>query len=419
MVRVRRLMRNQNETTLLEYPRMTNERMNATLRYLNQVALACAAIDSKLLPLVCFKIIEMNLKHGISPTMPTAIGWFGVITIRAGLPISEAAKYGRIAIRLQDALKCTATEAQVAAVCYGIIHTVANGVFNCTNLYEGYICGLQSGDIRHAMLCAHYLCSLPFHYGKNLAYVATTLEVYTRSMMEHNTMRLLGINKAYQHVVAKLTGCLSSFHERARLNGISFTCSKVPFENEHATALQILVAYILDDYDLAWKTSAELCNIPRQTNLMLFVVPFFHGMTALSLLAQTKGSRKRNLIKVINSCRKTLNNGRKISLINVGHYQHLLEAEYATFYKKFDTAERYFSLSIEEAATSGVTHIHALAWERFGYYHLMRADRDLAYEKLRMAHTLYTNWGESSSFENLILSVCIKKEVPNFISSQL
>jgi len=409
-------MRNENETTLLEYPRMTNERMNATLRYLNQVAFVCAAMDSKLLPLVCFKIIEMNMKYGISPTMPTAIGWFGVMTIRAGLPVSEGARYARIALRLQDALKCTATRAQVAAVCYGIIHTTANGLPDCTNLYEGYICGLQSGDIRHAMLCAHYLCSLPFHYGKNLVYVATTLEMYTRSMVEHNTMRLLGINKVYQQVVVKLTGCLSSLHDRAWLNGIRFTCSKVPFENEHAITLQILVAYILDDYDLAWKTSAELCNIPRQTNLMLFVVPFFHGMTALALLAHTKGSRKRHLNKIIKSCRKTLMNGMKKSLINARHYQHLIEAEYATFHKKFDTAERYFSLSIEAAATSGVTHIHALAWERFGYYYLMRDDRDLAYEKLRMAHTIYTKWGKSSSFVNLILHVRINRHVPNFIS---
>ncbi|KAL3798194.1 hypothetical protein HJC23_005755 [Cyclotella cryptica] len=394
MVRVRRLMRNQNETTLLEYPRMTNEKMNATLRYLNQVALVCAAMQSRVLPLVCVKIIEMNMKYGISSTMPTAIGWYGTIMIRAGLPLSEAATYSRIALRLQDALKCTETRAQVAALCYGIIHVAANGFPDLSKLYEGYTCGLRSGDIRHAMLCAHYLGSLPFHYGKNLAYVAATLETYSRSMMEYNTIKLLGINKVYQEVVVKLTGCMVSSRDRAVLKGVGLTCNKVPFEREHAVTLQILLAYILDDYDLAWESTSDLHKIIPQTNLMFVVVPFFHGMTALALLAQGKESRKRNLKKVIESSRKMLNKERKESSSNAGHYQHLIEAEYATFNKKFDLAERHFSLSIEQASNSGVTHIHALSWERFGYYYLIRDDQDSAYEKLRMAHRIYAKWGK-------------------------
>eukprot|EP00804_Cyclotella_cryptica_P021476 CCRYP_005799-RA/>CCRYP_005799-RA protein AED:0.04 eAED:0.04 QI:150/1/1/1/0.83/0.85/7/550/1028 len=393
LMRVRRTMRYENEATLLEYPHVANDRMNAVLRYLNLVALVCAGLQSRVYPLVCLKIVQMNMEYGISSTMPTAIGWYGVIMIHSGSPIAGAAKYGQIALKLQDAQKGTETRAQVAALCYGVIHTVANGLPDSAKLYEGYICGLQSGDIRHAMLCAHYLGSLPFHYGKNLAGVAITLETYTQSMIEYNTAGLLGINKVYEQVVAKLTGCLSSRYDRLWLKGTSITCSKFPFHREHVITMQTLVAYILDDYAQAWKASTELCTIPRQRNLMLFVASFFHGMTALALLAQTKETTNREHKKVIASCRKILKKIYQESPINFGHYQHLMEAEYAAFHKKFDSAERKFSLAIEHASKSGVTHIHALAWERLGYCHLIRDNREIAYEKLRTSHKLYNKWG--------------------------
>jgi hypothetical protein len=169
--------------------------------------------------------------------------------------------------------------------------------------------------------------------------------------------------------------------------------------------MQTLMAYILDDYCQAWKASAELRNIPRQRNFMLFVASFFHGMTALALLAQTKETKDTQLNKVIASCRKTLKNGCEESSINFGHYRHLLEAEFAALHKKFNAAEQHFSLAIEHASNSGVTHIHALAWERFGYCNLMRDDRDLAYEKLRTSHKLYNKWGKISIFVNCILHV--------------
>jgi len=398
-------MRNENESTLLEYPHVANERMNATLRYLNLVALVCAGLQSRVFPLVCLKIMQMNMNYGISSSMPTAIGWYGVILLHAGFPLSEAAKYAQIALRLQHAQRCTETNAQVAALCYGIIHTVAHGLPDSTKLYEGYICGLQSGDIRHAMLCAHYLGSLPFHFGKNLADVAVTLEMYNRSMIDYNTKGQLGINKVYEQVVAKLTGCMSSPYDRVWLKENNITCSKVPFHREHGITMQTLMAYILDDYCQAWKASAELRNIPRQRNFMLFVASFFHGMTALALLAQTKETKDTQLNKVIASCRKTLKNGCEESSINFGHYRHLLEAEFAALHKKFNAAEQHFSLAIEHASNSGVTHIHALAWERFGYCNLMRDDRDLAYEKLRTSHKLYNKWGKISIFVNCILHV--------------
>ncbi|KAL7520344.1 hypothetical protein ACHAWX_005068 [Stephanocyclus meneghinianus] len=409
MWRTRRLMRGHTETTLLACSRMKNERMNAALRLLHFIALLCAAGKPKMTPLVCFKLLELNIKFGISSTMPTAMTWYGVILIHFGYAASEAAKYGQIALRLQDVLECTDTRAQraqVAALFYGMINTYSSNLSDCIKpLFDGHICGLQSGDVRHAMVCAQAIGTLSFHSGQELTLVAATLEKFGLLMKDYNTTTLFGVNQIYEQAVANLTGRLTSPRERGTPKGSAFnkhdTCSKTPLENEHALTMQVMIAYLLDDYDLAWRTSENLHKSQRPASLMFYVAAFFEGMTALAF-APIKGSRKTNVMKAIKSSRKSVEKISKKSPINFDHFRHLIEAEYATFLKQFASAERSFLLSVEHASESGATHLEALAWERWAHCHLTLGDLDVAYEKLRIAHNLYAKWGEISSLDALI-----------------
>jgi hypothetical protein len=59
--------------------------------------------------------LELNMKYGMSDTMPVAIAWYGVMLKRSGrFPVAEAYKYAGIALKLQDELKSYGSHAQVA-----------------------------------------------------------------------------------------------------------------------------------------------------------------------------------------------------------------------------------------------------------------------------------------------------------------
>jgi hypothetical protein len=54
-----------------------------------------------------------------------------------------------------------------------------------------------------------------------------------------------------------------------------------------------------------------------------------------------------------------LRKGKKKSPLNLSHQSYMLEAEYAVFRRKYDKAEKFYSLAIVHAV--GVTHEHAVS----------------------------------------------------------
>jgi hypothetical protein len=198
--------------------------------------------------------------------------------------VSEDLQYGQTALKLQDDLKCDETKAQIAGLVKGFIELFVT-LYNQSmkqKIHEGYVCGLQSGDICHTMFCAHLVSSYSFHFRENLAKVKSTLalERYSRAMTEHSTMGLLGINQVYDQVVDQLSTPLSSCGKNG-LREISFSCTDIPFEIKRMKTARLLTAFLLDNYDMAWRVSEELQYIPRNPSFIMDIAVFFRGMTAL------------------------------------------------------------------------------------------------------------------------------------------
>ena len=101
----------------------------------------------------------------------------------------------------------------------------------------------------------------------------------------------------------------------------------------------------------------------------------------------------RQMRKAAKLCLKNLRKGKKKSPLNLSHQSYILEAENAFFRKKYHVAEKFYSKAIEHA--KGITHEHALACERFGYYYVFKNLHNKAYEQIREAYNLYLVWGES------------------------
>jgi len=175
----------------------------------------------------------------------------------------------------------------------------------------------------------------------------------------------------------------------------SLSCNKHNLiYNEQAKFIQLVVACIFCDHELAWAMSEKLRQFGTTFagTIWPYICAFYRGMAATSMLHISSG---REYVGTVKSCLKELRKGRKKSVSNISHQLYLLEAEYAAFSrKKYVSAEKFYLLAIEYAALSGVTHEHAFACERFGIFHLLRKNHNAAYEQTREAHTLYSKWGE-------------------------
>lgn len=211
--------------------------------------------------LVCLKLVELNMTHGISSTMPVALAWYGITLKYRGL-ITESLHYSEMALRLQDELNCNETKAQVAALCYGSIHTSTNKLSECIKpLHDAHIDGLRAGDVRYSMICAHFLCTFTLHSGAQLAVVSDTLVKYSRLMREYSTPYMLKVNMIYEQAVTLLRRHLRPSRRNSFALRSIMPQNSTMLEKEHAYSSQAMTAYILDDYSTAWASSQDFCRI--------------------------------------------------------------------------------------------------------------------------------------------------------------
>jgi len=416
LARTRYLMKGKTSAKLLQRPDIVNKEVNAVLRLLGYLATITATGRPKLLPLITFRILYLNLKYGISPTMAPAIAWYGFIISLLGFPPSESTKFGDLALSIQESLECDETRAQVLFLCYGSIFPCTKNLSECIpSLYDGHKAGLHGGDLPHAMVCAYFHGYLAFHSGQQLSQQIISLENFSRAMSEYNSTTLLRANQGYQQAVVNFIGLSGQGRNRAMLKGdvfnIESACNRDnAFLNEHMATLQLVLACMLGQYELSWITSEELQRLDaRLESFIFYIEAFFRGLTACSLY---QSSKNQFFLKSGKTCLRTLKNGMKRSPATLSMYLSLLEAEIATLESKYKTAEKCFSMAIEQSASARVLHIAALAHDRFGRYYLLRENNDSGYEQLRKACDLYLEWGSRPKVKML------KKEFPSLIDAE-
>mmetsp|Transcript_12829 Transcript_12829/g.27849 ORF Transcript_12829/g.27849 Transcript_12829/m.27849 type:complete len:527 (-) Transcript_12829:317-1897(-) len=136
LAKTRCAMKGKSADKLLQLPPITDKRMIQTSRLLHLCVLISNSWNQKMLPLLCFRIVQLNLTHGMSKAMPSAMALYGAILSRFGYPQTEAAKYGGIALALTDKLECNDTMANVASTFTAIKKLSDLSGVSCTEMFE-------------------------------------------------------------------------------------------------------------------------------------------------------------------------------------------------------------------------------------------------------------------------------------------
>ena len=253
----------------------------------------------------------------------------------------------------------------------------------------------STGAISYASNCATAVASTSLFSGQRLAKVASVLDQLRPSMTEYQMTRAIRANRLYGSVVDIFLGTRDSFRF-CPTTGIDDSVSKAnALYVEQEKCLQLFVAVIFRDSELAWFASTKLHRFgPLHSGTFYpYVCAFYRGMAAVSMLVYSYAS-KREFIEVLKSSIKQLRKGRKRGVENISHRLYLLEAEYAAFRKKHTSAKKFYLLAIEHAALAGVTFENAFTCEKFAEWNLGQENHDMMYKQIREAHRLYLMWGK-------------------------
>jgi len=383
---------------LTELPLITDEEIVIALRILKLLIEFAFHWNQELLALLIFSVVDLNMVHGMSPGMPSALALYGAIISRLGLPIKEAYQYGEAALALQRTIRINIVCPYVTSFNHAGSFLFIKKFSDCLEaLRSGWDSGLAQGDVVQAMICAEMHGWVSLISGKSLQRVSRSMVKSCSVMKEYNTMVSMRATEFHQQAVAILLG------NPACINKKDNTEQNDLILDGKAKFNEMVVSVFLTNHDLAWKIAEKLDNFGTifKGSIMPYICSFYRGMSAFAMLHLNKNWQIRKTAK---ACLNHLRKGKKKSPLNLSHQTYMLEAEYAVFRRKYNAAEKFYNLAIVHA--TDVTHEHALACERFANYYVLRKDHSKAYEQIREAYRLYSKWGSRPK------RVLLKKKYP-------
>ena len=136
---------------LIELPPVTDEEIVIALRLLNLLIHYALLWNQELFPLLIFRVVNFNMTHGMSPQMPSAIALYGAISNRIGSSVTEAYRYGEVALALQQTIGINATWAYITVVNHSSSFLFNKKLSDCLKpLRSGWDSGLKEGE---SLLC--------------------------------------------------------------------------------------------------------------------------------------------------------------------------------------------------------------------------------------------------------------------------
>ncbi|KAL7549174.1 hypothetical protein ACHAWF_012443 [Thalassiosira exigua] len=159
LVRTRRLMKAKGASALFQLPPIADREMAATRRLLSLVANIASTVDQRLIPLLILRSIQLNLKHGFSTITPGSVASYAFLLSRMGFPLTEAVKYGEIALKLQETHNQNEVIPSVTFNTYGLLFPLVKSLSDCVKpLRAGYDAGIKSGEPQFFCLGLVCLC---------------------------------------------------------------------------------------------------------------------------------------------------------------------------------------------------------------------------------------------------------------------
>ena len=135
---------------------------------------------------------------------------------------------------------------------------------------------------------------------------------------------------------------------------------------------------------------------------IVYVDVFMKGLSLYAAANRTSNRKLRKQYKKLgNHYRSKLKLWIENGNPNVQHFESLLDAENDALKGKVMAAKKNYQVAVLLSARSGVTHVAALACERFGEFYLMLGDTEDASYRLQQAITYYREFGANSKVSQL------------------
>lgn len=380
--KIRRLVRRMTNEEILALPPMKGRACAATVKLLRHVCTYSLTMDDKLLTMyVSLLATEVTLKGGLSPFSANALVMYAVIELAIGNR-SRAYRFGKLALQLQEQIKCRETESSTIGSVVALVTHWKDPLREVVeSLENGTKAGFDAGDILSAVHCLTSVLLARLFIGSNLS----SLEKYMRIQYQRccgdvgEDPRLLWVQPPMQYIL-NLQNLPTDWKEATVLTGEIM--NEVNFRQAAAGNPVLLFTFEMCKVQLAYwfGSSSEAESALKQINAVAgpavrnhFNFMIWQFMGALVYSDRYLSTSQRKYLQGARKYTRALQALRKVGCPNLAPFLKFLSAEKLAIErvaaeKNKAAVVTAYSFAIREMRMQGWVHLEGLANERCGFF---------------------------------------------------
>ena len=209
---LRRLMRDPADIEAL--PEMTDPEMAAAMRLIRAASVAAYLTETKLIPLLTFKMVELTIRHGVHPFSMWGIAGYGFILSGPFGKVTEGFAYADTSLRMLARVDAPEAHTSAEFMYWMFVAPWKEPFSNAIKPMQRAVSrALDSGDAEGAAMCQHLLLTQFLWSGAPLATVDEHAAVTIRLLERFTQEWFRKVDSQLWYAVCRLSGATGRFDE--------------------------------------------------------------------------------------------------------------------------------------------------------------------------------------------------------------
>ncbi len=406
---VAKSLENRSISSLLTLPTVSDPVIQAVIKLVVVDISLYHTANIELFSFVSLRVVRLSIEHGNIAESVKAYANYGLLLGLMEGQHQRGYEFADLAVQLSYKLNNKSQQCKAQMLFGSYIHVWSKPITGAATInYEGFLAGMESGDVQFA---SYNLLGNIFNrlfQGENLITVAEDNEKYQLVVEQIQDERSRVALAGAKFFITKLT-LGQSAQERDR--SLRETKKIVDRGETSQIRSSICLYYILRmhlscltaDFEQGWYylVGAEkiLNSIVGFTTYSSY---FYYGsLILLNRYPSLSEAEQRNALKQIRSNQECLKAWSDSCPENFLHKLHLVEAENARVLGHLFEAEDLYEQAIQGAKNNEYLQEEALAYELAAKHYLARGRGKFAQLYMKEAHYCYERWGAAAKVKDL------------------
>jgi len=407
LIYVKTLLYGKTTDELFNAPEIKDEKILTVLKAMDLIISVSAPLPSLLWPVTMLCVVEITLKHGMSPY--AAVGYLGyaMMVQRKSMPSKSeediAYNFGQLAIKIMNRYDSKDIKSQHFGFYAIFIHYRRNHLKYCVPyLKEGYLAAIESGTMQFAAFNFHVQCIFAMCLGEYLSESMKIVEKGFQVTQKNNDEpEMLGITM-YHHLFTALMSETDigewGFKNKSEAEVIEIISTPEGFRGFLGYYYgKLLYCSIMGNITEGIKHINVLKNAwdrDMVQGAFLWITYLLHSPLVLAAsYGDLSRKEQHDCLKKIKEFIKILEPRAERNPDNYLNKYMLVKAEYARLTKDIPVAIYCYTQAIAAAKQNGFIQEEAIAHELLGKFYLESKDMGAAYYHLHVAYLKYQTWG--------------------------